>query len=775
MSIVVIIVSVIVLLVLLLVFTFGFFMGLSRKKKDLKLIEKEQKIQKETQKSIIQHFLYENKEVEEEYNDESDIFPVKIINRGYRRLKKFLKFKRLITEIKELDTVRYIRKYFLSYIGIAVLVFGFGYFVKYAVNSAYINIAGRFFIAVIISSALIVLSHFIRKRYKTFSSILMGGAFGSLYITFTISFYNYNIFSTLQVFSIYFLLTLFSVSISLFYNRFELLLLAVVAGFAAPFIAGIDYNNFIVILIYILLLDVASLIIAFFNKNILTRFIPAVFSGVYLILWVYKSFQASFFEEFAVGFIISIFIYIVLTITTIAYSIKKSVQNFIPIELSLPLVVNLIFYSVGMYMMNVLNPEYKGVFTAFIAVINILFLIFVLIVKNKVSKSLIYLFGIISLLFITLIPPVQLVGKTMTIVWAVETVLLLWFSMKLNIKMLKFASMFLIFGLITSFIFDVVENYLAISHNAPEKALLLNKSFISGIMTSLGLGINFIILSRSKDKFLIKPVKMSFFRFFIFIVAVGAFYVSVNTEILYRLTRMVQDANLLNMYMGIYNFAFILLAVVVIIFIKNKTVKIISAIIALLSVAFYFSVYLYEIIKVREHLLMNVSISMNQFIMHTILIASLLFILYFSYINVKNISERMQNIFQWLVSLLFIAVLSTEIDHLSVIYNNHIGTPVSSIINNAHYFYYSLFWMFSALAVSVASLIFKDKKLIRISMFIAVVTGLKIFIYDYTNIDNGQRTVSLIFVGFILLFIAFVRQRLFEKKEINKHLLNENL
>ena len=774
MSIVIVIVSVIVILILLLVFTFGFFMGLGRKKKDLKLIEKEQQLQKKTQESIIHHFLHDDKKNKADEEKESDIFPVKIINQGYKKIKKLLKFKRLVVDIKEIDAVRYIRKYSLSYIGIAVLVFGFGYFVKFSINSAYIDIAGRFFISIIISAALIVLSHIIRRLYKTFSSILMGGAFGSLFITFTISYYNYDIFSTFQVFTVYFILTIFSVIISLFYNRFELLLLAVIAGFSAPFIAGIDYSNFTIILVYILLLNFAILIIALYNKNILTRLIPALFSGVYMILWVFNSFETGFFEEFSNGLFLSTIIYIVLIIITIVYSVKYSIQKYFPVELSLPLAVNLIFYSVGMYMLNVLNPDYKGVFTAFMAVINLSFLVVVTIAKKDSSKSLIYLFGIISLLFITLIPPVQLVGKSMTIVWAIESVLLLWFSLKLNITMLKIASTFMILGLITGFVFDVIENYMAISINAPEKLILVNKSFISGIMTSLGLGINFIILGKSKDKYLIKPIPMKAFRFFIFIVSIGALYVSINTEILYRLTRIIVDANLLNMFMGIYNFAFILMAMIILVFIKNKTVKIISGIIAFLSVTFFFSVYLYEIIKLRDHLLMNLSITMQEFTMHVILIALVLFIIYFAYINLKSINQRVQNISQWFVSILLIAVLSTEIDHLSVIFNNHIGTPVSSIINNAHYFYYTLFWMISAFVISIGALLFKDKELIRISMFVIVVTLLKLFIYDFTEIEVGQRTVSFILGGFIILFIAFVRQRLFERIEVNKKVLYES-
>ncbi len=764
MSIVVVIVAVIIILILLLVFTFGFFMGLGRKKKDLKRLEQEQEQQKKTQESILQHFLLEDKKKEE-----NEIFPVKIINRSYKKIKKFIKFKQRLANIKKLDVIWYLRKYLLSYIGIAVLVFGFGYFVKFAINSAYINIAGRFFIAVIISILIIVLSHFLRKKYKTFSSILMGGAIGSLYITFTISFYNYNIFTTLQVFSVFLILTFFSIVLSVVYNRLELLFLAIFAGFFAPIFSGIDYNNFIVILIYILLLDIAGVIITSIYKNILIRVLFSIFTGIYMVLWVYKSYQTQYFEDFETGFFLIFGAYILLVLISLSYNLRYKVKELLPIEFSLTLAINLIYYSVAMYMLNALNPEYKGLFTAFMAVINIIFLISIILRKGS-SKGLIYLFGMIILLFITLIPPVQLVGKSITIIWAVETVLLLWFSLKLEIKMLKTVSIFLIFGLIASFVLNVLENYMAISHNAPVKRFLLNQTFISGLMTSLGLGINFIILGKGKKKYLIKPIKMIWFRVFIFIVAIGALYVSVNSEILYRLTRTIKDNNLLNMYMGIFNFAFILVLLIVLVFIKSKIAKIFAGIIAILSFILFFSVYLTEIIKVREHMLTNLSVSINQFISHTILITFVLFILFFGYINIRQVNDNIKNISKWLFAIFVMAVLTTEIDHLSVVFNNNIGTPVSSIIYNAHYFYYTLFWIMSAFAISFSSMLFKDREMIRIAMFIIILVLLKIFIFDFSNIAVAERTISFISAGFIVLFIAYVRQRLFEKYNDIKHL-----
>ncbi len=774
MSLVVVIVVVIVILLFLLVFTLGFFMGLGRKKKDIALIEKEQQLQKKTQENIISRFLFEDKEDISTKGEESLIYPIKIINRGYRRIKKYIKIKQIVNQLKEIQTVRYFRKYLLSYIGIAVLVFGFGYFVKFAVSATVVPISGRFIISVFISLLIIAVSHFIRKKYKTFSSILMGGALGSLYITFTISFYVYNIFTNLQIFGIFFILTTFSVALSIFYNRFELMLLAVIAGFIGPIFSSFDFNEARILLIYILVLDIGAIFISVRFKNFFIRLIPALFTGGYMIFWMRYCLMNNDYEGFNIDFFILTLIYLVLVILAVIYNVKTK-TSYKPYELMAVLVINLIYYSIGMYMLNELNPDYKGIYTAVVAIFNIIFLIIILQFRKDSSEQLIYFFVIISLLFLTLIPPVELVGKSITMIWAVEIVLLMWVSIKLDIKMLKLVSTFLMIGLTASFVLDVIDNYIVISVNAPDKRLLINKSFISGIMTSLGLGLNVIIMGKSHDKYLLKPVRMSHLRVFIAVVAIGALYISLHSEILYHLTLSVEDSSLLNMYMGIYNFAFILISVVILTFINKKSLRLFSGIIAVLSTAFFFSVYLYDIIAVRDHLLLFLSISMKEFILHLVLITFILFIIFFAYVNMKKMNKLTRRISQWISTFLIIAVLITEIDHLIVINNHGSGIPVSSVLASAHYFYYTIFWAFSALFLSVYALLFNDKELIRISIFIIFATLIKLFAVDVSNIDTWERTFSYISVGIITLFIAFVRQRLFERLDQDKSHVFKNV
>ena len=595
----------------------------------------------------------------------------------------------------------------------------------------------------------------------------MGGAIGILFISFTISYYTYDVFSDLQVFSVYLGLTLFSVILSLFYNRFELLFLAVTAGFSAPLFTGLYPENTTFLLLYLLLLNIGSVFISLRFKNYLIRLVPSLFTGIYLILIVRHAFQLNQFGSFQTDFIMLNFLYFALIFLAVAYHIKH-ISDYKLYELMMVVIINMIYYSLGMYMLKVLNPDYKGVFTVLMAVFNMLFLIIVILIRKTVKEQLVYFFGIISLLFLTLIPPVELVGKSITMIWAVETVLLMWVSIKLDIKMLKFVTTFLILGLITSFVLDVVDNFFTISFNAPQKQLLINKSFVSGLMTSIGLGLNVIISGKSKEVYLIKPVKMSWLRVFISIVSVGALYISIYTEILYRITITIRNENLINTYLGIYNFSFILIAIIVISFIKNRFLKIVSGFMGIAVVIVFFSYYLYEIITIRDHLLSNPSVSMHTFNSHLYLIVTVLFIFFFSYINVKNLSSTINKAAKWILTFSIVAVLTSELDHLFVIKSFGSGIPLSTILSETHYFYYSLFWMISAFIISLSSLLFKDHELIRIGMFFLLAVIIKSFIFDMPELTIGQQIITFSTLGFIILFTAFVRQRIFEKFILKK-------
>ena len=78
----------------------------------------------------------------------------------------------------------------------------------------------------------------LKDSYRTFSSLLAGGAFAIFYVTVAIAYHYYGLFSQTVAFILLVLFTGFMSSLSILYNRRELAIIALVGGFIAPFLVG---------------------------------------------------------------------------------------------------------------------------------------------------------------------------------------------------------------------------------------------------------------------------------------------------------------------------------------------------------------------------------------------------------------------------------------------------------------------------------------------------------------------------------------------------------
>ena len=104
-------------------------------------------------------------------------------------------------------------------IGILVFILGIGYFVKYAIDQNWINEVARTVMGFAVGVVMLGLAQWLHKRYHTFSSLLAGGAFGVFYLTVSIAFHYYQLFSQTAAFVILCLTTIFMAIVSIRYDR----------------------------------------------------------------------------------------------------------------------------------------------------------------------------------------------------------------------------------------------------------------------------------------------------------------------------------------------------------------------------------------------------------------------------------------------------------------------------------------------------------------------------------------------------------------------------
>ena len=164
------------------------------------------------------------------------------------------------------DLEKFIGENLINKIGIAILVLGLGFLMRYAIGKNYINEVGRVLIGVGAGAVLMYIAHRLRTKLRAFSSVLLAGGLSVLYFTITIAYQQYELFTQPQAFAIMVVITALAVVFSVAYDRRELAVIALIGGFAAPFMVSKGDGNFKVLFTYLLILDAGMLVLALIKR-----------------------------------------------------------------------------------------------------------------------------------------------------------------------------------------------------------------------------------------------------------------------------------------------------------------------------------------------------------------------------------------------------------------------------------------------------------------------------------------------------------------------------
>lgn len=184
----------------------------------------------------------------------------------------------------------------LSKIGIITLVLGIAFFVKYAIDQDWINEVGRVGIGLLTGALIIGIAHKLKSKYHVFSSILVGGGISVFYITITLAFREYELFGQTVAFILLIITTVFSVLLSLLYDRKELAIFSLLGGFASPLMASTGAGNYIVLFSYILILNTGMLVVSFVKQWRVIGMISYLLTLLFFWTWVLTSYNNEFFK-----------------------------------------------------------------------------------------------------------------------------------------------------------------------------------------------------------------------------------------------------------------------------------------------------------------------------------------------------------------------------------------------------------------------------------------------------------------------------------------------
>ncbi|HTE00151.1 MAG TPA: DUF2339 domain-containing protein [Mucilaginibacter sp.] len=643
------------------------------------------------------------------------------------------------------DLEKFIGENLVNKIGIAILVLAIGFFVKYAIDNNWVGPAGRVGIGILCGGILIGIAHRLRTNYKAFSSVLVGGGLAVFYFTITLAYHQFHLFDQTTSFIILIVVTCFAVALSLLYDKQELAVIALIGGFSSPFIVSNGTANYNALFIYLVILNIGLLVIAYYKS---WRVLNIVSFGLTVIVvsGIVYTLPAG---AYGLSFIYVSILYVVFFVVNIANNIREN-KKFIASDFTILLCNAGLYFGTGLYLLTMIHAEqYRGLFSASVGAINLLFS-FILFKTKKAEINILYLLIGITLTFISLTAPIQLHGHFITLFWSAECVLLYWLSQKSGIKLIQRASLFIWIAMFASLLMDWIHLY---GSSQLTFAIIANKGFITTVFSAICSLLLYLLASKSDEKSnLVNPDVYKYLAIAT-LFASGVF--EINHQFLNRYPGTPLNVLYLMLYFPVFVYVFCLLAG------KIPAIKLSWQIIAakLASVVAIYLIVTPIFFELQHTMLVERRIEPTHFAAHWIGAVFILLILYkLIMISKTNLQEYIKPV-SWFLSAAIVLFLSLEVCLLSNLAFYSPGTTIDHIETVYIKTALPVLWGLSSFALMWLGMRYKTRVLRIISLTLFTITLVKLFAFDIQNIPAGGKIAAFFCLGVLLLIISFMYQK----------------
>jgi len=658
------------------------------------------------------------------------------------------------------DLEKFVGENLINKIGILILVLGISFFVKFAIDKDWINEAGRVGIGILSGGLLMGVAHILRRKFAAFSSVFVAGAVSVFYLTIGIAFHDYHIFSQPVAFGIMVLITVFSIAVSLLYDRQELAILSIIGGFAVPFMVSTGQGNYHVLFSYLSILNVGMLSISYFKRWNWVNFVA--FAATYLIYGAWYL-QADFAtgESYVGAFSYVTLFFVVFSLAFIINNVRFK-NKFTKWELIIILANTFLYFSFGLAILSQWHPGYKGLFTLLLAVYNLGFAVTIY-RKYKLSEEIVYLLIGLTLLFAVVTIPIQFKGHYITAFWACEAVILLWLAMKSRFMIYYIFAVILQSLVVISLVIDW-----SIDYNVADPLMYigLNEIFLTGLLVVASYFVSYRLLRGTHEVAKFRygiHFNPSVYRKIISNVAIALTYLVLILEVSYQASnRMSNDGSV----MACIALAHFVYGTVVIYFGTRSSaptlMKQLSYIFILVNIVAYL-LLLHRIPFIEAIGRLNqIESSYIAFVLHYLILGCLAFQIYRitqgTLLNLSSIYYR-HKLLIWPLVFVLVFICSVEISVHTLSF--------STTFDSYHIRENMVFKVMFPVAWGILSFVFlilgikRDWRELRIvALSLLGVTILKLFIYDIQDVSETGKIIAFILLGILILVISFVYQKI---------------
>jgi uncharacterized membrane protein len=653
---------------------------------------------------------------------------------------------------------QFIGEKLISIIGIAILVLGIFFTVKWAVDKNMMSDAAKVLVGFAAGAILIGIAHKLSKNYRAFSSILAGGAIAIFYFSVYQSFQAYHLMPQTVAFVAMIFITLFAVVLSTIYNKVELAMIALIGGFLTPFFVSSGEGNFVVLFSYMLILNIGMFCLAYFKKWPILNLTAYVLTLIIYGFWLSNNYNPKQHAP-SLAFLFATLFHITFFATALVYNLRKQ-ERFGAPEIGLLLSNAFAYLVAGLFILNNIHDgQWRGLFVLAIATVYLL-VTYTLYRKQGIDKNLLYLLIALVCSFISLAGPIQLKGNSITLFWAAEGVLLLYIGQKSNLAMLKQASALIAILTVVSLGMDWNNNYYAV--RIYRLSPVLNQAFLTTLIVAISYFAQRLMLrSETETHWFWHKLPLNYWRTCLLLLLGAVILLGGYFEVGYQAWVFSGVEAFRNVMQGTWIMAVLASLLFMVVKKQNKLIPIWGWLALLI---FFVAYILYETaIKELCHRHLGGILKGTYYHAHYLLpLMGLLVVALLVQTQLKA-SQKDSSHFKyasWALTLATLYILSAESIHLWVHNAYERGFAWEDSERKAIKTAWPIIWSICSLVLMVAGMRQRIKLWRLISLSLFTLTIAKLFIYDISNVGQGGKIAAFIILGIILLLVSFLYQKI---------------
>ena len=341
-------------------------------------------------------------------------------------------------------------------IGILALLIGVAWFLKFAFDNHWIGPLGRVLIGLVAGAGMIGWSAIFRKRgYTAFAYSMQAVGSGTLYLSLWAAFQMYDLMPATAAFAAMIAVTAFNGFMAWTLDAELLALYAIAGGLSTPLLVSTGGNHEIALFTYLLILDVAVLILAVLRPW--SRLLVVAFAGTVVFVtawWFMNDYAAQANAGVTAAYLAGFFLIFAFAPRLVRVHPDEQGGSALWNTLALAVMpaLNAVLGFLAFYsLFDSPTAEWAGAWLAVAFAAFYLLLVKLpacgVLRKSSVAVSGLYLAA--AVVFLTIAIPLKTQGRWMTIGWLAEGAALLWVEQKTRQMLLKvFALICLAMGLV---------------------------------------------------------------------------------------------------------------------------------------------------------------------------------------------------------------------------------------------------------------------------------------------------------------------------------------